>query len=121
MSVTAYEVNRDFISQQPEGCCYRLLIENMSYYFFSHLHNLEITHLEFPVTVSHLVSFIEFYSWSYNGDDVGRAFEEFTVIFSSLSAGAGVVAQILGFVSWGGGWLKFLGFPLSASNSWVSP
>jgi hypothetical protein len=81
MSVTAYEFNRDFITNQAEDSCYKLLTENMSYYFFSHLHNLEITHLEFPATVSHIVQFIEFFSWQYKGEDVSRAFEEFTVIF----------------------------------------
>lgn len=86
MSINAYQFKRDFLDKQPLSSIYRILTESLNYYFFSHLHNTEITHLEYPVIVDHLQDFIFYYSQQYEGDDISMAYAEYYKINSKSDA-----------------------------------
>jgi hypothetical protein len=77
MSITAYDFQRDFLELQPDRSIYRELTQDLSYYFNSHLHNTEVSHLEFPIIVDHLQEFLSWFASSYNGDQVSMAYAEY--------------------------------------------
>lgn len=54
-----------------------MLTQDLSYYFKSHLHNTEVSHLEFPIIVDHLQEFLSWFASSYNGDKVSMAYAEY--------------------------------------------
>lgn len=82
MSCNAHEFKRDVIDQTSENEIFKRLSNNLSYYFFSHLSNIELIHLEFPILMDHLYDFVEYYGYRYNGNDINMAYSNF---YSELS------------------------------------
>jgi hypothetical protein len=77
MATSAYIFKRDVLDKQDPESVYGLLTGNLSYYFFSHLHNLEIIHLEYPILIDHLYEFLNFFIGVYKGESVTMAYSEF--------------------------------------------
>jgi len=77
MSLNAYNFSRDILEKKPEGSYYTILSKNLGYYFFSHLHNIELAHLEYPILVDHLQQFVNYYVFEYDGTDIGMAHSDY--------------------------------------------
>jgi hypothetical protein len=77
MAMNAYIFKRDVLDKQDPDSVYGLFTGNLSYYFFSHLHNLEIVHLEYPILIDHLYEFLNFFLGVYKGESVAMAYSEF--------------------------------------------
>lgn len=75
----AYDFKKQYIDNQHEGTFFRLMTGELNYYFFSHMHDVEVDLYSKVEVISHFYDFFSFLYSYYNDSDISRAYATFYV------------------------------------------
>jgi len=76
---TAFEFNKKYIDSASADSFFKILSDDLDYYFFSHMHDVRLELLDKVDLISHFYDFFEFLTKKYNGDNVTRAYSSYYV------------------------------------------
>jgi len=76
----AAEFHREVVEKLDPNSMIKILFEHFSYYFFSHIQNLELKILDIGEIVFHFSDFFVYSTTMYQGNHIGRAYASYYVI-----------------------------------------
>jgi hypothetical protein len=73
----AYDFKRQFIDSQSENSFFKIMTQELNYYFFSHMHDVIVEVYTKMELISHFYDFFNYLTEHYNGTDVSRAYASY--------------------------------------------
>ena len=77
--LNAYDFNEKVISKQKPNEIFHRLSDELDYYFFSHMHDVELELLSREEVTTHFYDFFEFLINGYQGTDITKAYSSYYV------------------------------------------
>lgn len=79
---TAYDFHLKIIEPAPPSSIFKILTDELDYYFFSHMHDVKLESFTKMDTILHFFDFFEFLIHQYEGSDVTSAYASYYVKIS---------------------------------------
>lgn len=80
----AYDFKKQYIDSQPEGTFFKTMSAELNYYFFSHMHDVQVILFSKTDIITHFFDFFNYLCLYGDGSDISRSYAAYYVNISNL-------------------------------------